>query len=84
CPASQRCECSEATGCDCEDGARGTGKNGIDSCTTGDDCASSLCVEGPSGTNVCSDQCTDAAGCTGSLPLCDAIAGIGMICVRQP
>ena len=84
CIASQRCECDETAGCFCADGARGTGQNGIDPCTTGDDCTSALCVEGPDGGSFCSDECSDPSGCTGALPLCEDIATLGMVCVRQP
>lgn len=84
CIASQRCECDEVNGCACADGPRGTGKNGVDTCDSGDDCASSLCADGPGSTQYCSDECADGGGCTGALPVCESIAGIGMICVRQP
>ena len=84
CIATERCECDDTNGCFCEAGPRGTGRNGIDPCTTGDDCASSLCVEGPDGGSFCSDECTGPSGCMGALPVCEDVAGIGMICVRQP
>ncbi|HEX7665987.1 MAG TPA: hypothetical protein VF407_15780 [Polyangiaceae bacterium] len=84
CIAADRCECDESTGCFCEAGARGTGKNGVDSCTSGDDCSSSLCVEGPDGGSFCSDECTSAADCTGALPQCTDVSFVGKICVRNP
>src|SRR5690606_18007756 len=46
CPADQRCECADEM-CFCQVGERGTGQNGIDTCTDGNDCGSSVCVEGP-------------------------------------
>ncbi len=86
CPADERCECSEAAGCACKTGPRGAGKNGVDTCKDGNDCASSVCVEGPaSGTAFyCSDECTSAAQCGGALPVCADIATLGKICVRTP
>jgi hypothetical protein len=82
CPADERCACDVATGCFCEIGARGTGKSGVDACTTGNDCASSVCVEGPGGAYVCSGECATNADCGGSLPVCGDIAFVGRICVR--
>lgn len=86
CPADERCECSEAAGCACKTGPRGTGKNGVDTCKDGNDCASSVCVEGPaSGTAFyCSDECSSPAQCGGALPVCADIATLGKICVRTP
>lgn len=85
CNAALRCECSESAGCACKAGARGTGMSGVTPCADGNDCASSVCVEGPpdSGT-FCSDECTTSADCTGKLPLCSDIAFVGRICIRQP
>ena len=83
CIAEARCACDESTGCFCELGARGTGKNGVDACTTGNDCASSLCVEGPGGAYVCSDECNDVNDCGGKLPLCVNVALLGKICARS-
>lgn len=82
CPADQRCECSEEDGCFCAIGVRGTGRNGIDTCATGNDCASSICVEGPSSGTAyyCSDVCETNDDCTGMLPRC--ISGVG-ICARE-
>jgi hypothetical protein len=84
CPSAERCECDEVTGCFCHIGVRGTGKNGIDQCVTGNDCQSALCIEGPT-KNVfyCSDECKTAAQCTGMLPKCTNIALVGMVCVRM-
>jgi hypothetical protein len=86
CQAALRCECSEASGCACAPGARGTGRNGLDACDSGDQCASSLCVEGPDpGESICSDACKTNADCTGKLPRCITISGIPEpICVRTP
>lgn len=82
CLASERCECSESNGCRCATGPRGAGALGA-SCTNGNDCASSLCVEGPMGF-VCSDECSSNAQCSGVLPRCVSVATLGMICARLP
>jgi hypothetical protein len=84
CQLALRCEC-EGFACTCKPGARGTGKNGIDTCDAGEDCTSSLCVEGPgdSGVSYCSDECETNVDCTGMLPKCTAIASLGKICVRN-
>lgn len=85
CQAALRCECSEADGCACKAGARGTGRNGIDPCTSGNACASSVCVEGPpGGGSFCSDECGSAADCVGPLPVCQNVAFLGTICIRKP
>ena len=83
CQLALRCECNGS--CSCQPGARGTGKNGIDKCDGGEQCASSLCVEGPGdgGTFYCSDECESNADCTGPLPKCKSISFIGQICVRD-
>ena len=83
CPSDQRCECDENTGCFCMQGARGTGKNGVDTCTTGNDCESSVCVEGQGDTYYCSDECQTNADCGAALPQCLDVAFVGRICVRQ-
>ena len=74
CQLALRCECDEGV-CECKPGARGTGKNGVETCTSGNDCESSICVEGPSG-SFCSDECADDKDCTGNLPSCFPIIGI--------
>ncbi len=83
CQLALRCECDLDAGCACAPGPRGTGQSGIDQCKSGDDCASSLCVEGPGGVYYCSGECVTSADCTGALPLCSDIAFVGRICVRQ-
>jgi hypothetical protein len=83
CAAALRCECTEANGCACAPGARGTGKNGIDRCDAGEDCASAVCVEGPGGVYYCSDECKTSGDCTGALPVCADIALVGRICIRD-
>jgi hypothetical protein len=83
CALEQRCECSEAEGCVCAVGARGTGATGVDPCNSGNDCASSLCVEGDT-TFYCSDECATDTDCGPMLPRCIDTAGIGRICVRAP
>ncbi|MCA9600830.1 MAG: hypothetical protein R3A78_04745 [Polyangiales bacterium] len=85
CSSNRRCECTDADGCWCEVGARGTGSVGVTPCTSGNDCASSLCVEGPLGSpTLCSDECTTSNDCAGDLPICATIGFIGQICVRTP
>lgn len=78
CPDGQRCDCSSA-GCRCAVGARGTGKAGIDACSSPLDCASGLCVEGTAG-SVCSGPCDE--GCGDKLARCVDVATIGRICAR--
>lgn len=84
CAQGFRCECTEADGCACRMGVRGTGTNGVTVCTSGNDCASSVCVEGPDGMSYCSDECIDGMGCRGMLPQCTEVSFVGRICVRRP
>ncbi len=87
CQADERCECDAVEGCFCREGARGTGMNGIDTCESGDDCASALCLEGPDGPDgdfYCSAECASEADCTGALPVCSNIAFVGQVCIREP
>ena len=85
CQSALRCECNEATGCACKPGARGTGRNGVDPCTSGNACESAVCVEGPADAGFfCSDECVTSAGCGGKLPVCTTISFVGRICVRAP
>lgn len=85
CAASDRCECA-LDGCTCKPGPRGSGKSGVDRCSSGLQCETGLCVEGPPEGDeprfVCSGPCD--AGCTGDLPRCSDVAGVGPICVREP
>jgi hypothetical protein len=84
CGKTERCECDEAAGtCTCKTGTRGTGKNGVDTCTDGNACASSLCVEGQAKKLYCSDECTTNANCGPALPICADIALVGRICIRD-
>lgn len=83
CHSALRCECDLDAGCACAPGPRGSGQNGTDRCDGGNDCASSLCVEGPGGAYYCSGECVTATDCTGALPLCSDIAFVGRICVRD-
>src|SRR5438105_1376142 len=55
CQSALRCECDQGT-CECKLGPRGSGKNGIDSCDSGNDCTSAVCLEGPGGAYICSDE----------------------------
>lgn len=84
CADGLRCECSETAGCACRPGARGTGRTGVTVCTSGNDCASSLCVEGPDARSYCSDECTTAAMCGGMLPRCIEVSFVGRVCARVP
>lgn len=84
CAMGLRCECSESAGCACAMGARGTGVNGVTRCTSGNDCASSVCVEGPDMNSYCSDACMTDMNCTGMLPRCIDVSFVGRICVRTP
>jgi hypothetical protein len=83
CPCDERCDCDINTGCFCLTGPRGTGKSGIDSCDGGNQCESSLCVEG-NGSYYCSGECTTTAQCASKLPICADVAFIGRICIRNP
>jgi len=83
CDIALRCDCDLDAGCACAPGPRGTGQNGVDQCASGNDCASSLCVEGPQGVYYCSGECVTAADCTGALPICSDIAFVGRICIRE-
>lgn len=82
CPADQRCACANGD-CACAVGARGAGRPG-DPCASGDDCASSVCLDGPAGT-LCSDACESPRDCPPTLPRCISVGGLGSaICVRDP
>lgn len=84
CPAAERCECDESTGCMCLTGPRGTGRAGYDPCVTGNDCESALCVEGRGGSYYCSGECVSNADCGPQLPRCASIAFLGRVCIREP
>ena len=81
CPADQRCDCVDYV-CGCADGGRGYGVNGVDTCTVGGDCASSLCVEGSGADFYCTDACGTNDDCVAALPECIDVAFIGRICTR--
>ncbi len=83
CPADQRCECINFD-CLCRPGARGTGCPGVDACTVGEDCASSVCAEGSGTTFYCSGSCATDADCGPQLPTCADVAFVGRICIRDP
>ncbi|MBM4378005.1 MAG: hypothetical protein FJ086_01670 [Deltaproteobacteria bacterium] len=82
CPADQRCECINFD-CLCRPGARGTGCPGVDGCTVGEDCASSVCAEGLDGGFFCSGECATNADCGPALPVCADVAFVGRICIRS-
>jgi hypothetical protein len=84
CPDAERCECEESAGCRCLVGARGAGRAGVDVCTTGNDCASALCVEANGGVSRCSDACAAASECPSELPRCIAVPLVGRFCARDP
>jgi hypothetical protein len=81
CGEGLRCACDGT--CACEVGARGTGRLNA-SCTTGNDCASSVCLEGPPPTTLCTEACVDDGDCGGDLPICADIAFVGRVCIREP
>jgi len=83
CRLGLRCY-EEGTSFTCEQGARGTGRVGIDTCDSGNQCASAVCTQGPGSTFYCTDECTDATECGGMLPRCFPVTFIGRICVRNP
>jgi len=80
CPEGTRCDCA-LDRCRCAVGPRGSGRSGVDACSSGLDCISGVCVEGSAGF-VCSGRCAD--GCGDKLPRCANITPIGEICVREP
>lgn len=82
CQANLRCECTEAAGCACKVGVRGTGQNGITECDSGNQCSSSLCVEGQANKYYCSDECEAGTDCKPNLSKCTNVAFIGKICTR--
>jgi hypothetical protein len=84
CPVRERCECTEADGCRCLIGERGTGVSGVDTCVDGNDCESSLCIEGNGGNYYCSGPCATNADCGPTMPLCASISMVGRICIRDP
>lgn len=81
CRDDERCVCDGS--CVCAFGERGAGQLG-DSCVSGDDCASSVCLEGPGDALMCSAPCDDGFECVDPLPLCSNVAFVGEICVRDP
>jgi hypothetical protein len=82
CPAAQRCECINFD-CLCRPGARGTGCPGVDACSVGEDCASSVCAENSTGGYTCSGSCATDADCGPALPLCRDVSFVGRICIRS-
>lgn len=84
CPADERCACSESDGCHCTVGARGTGRAGVDTCASGDDCESALCVEASGSVSRCSAPCASPADCPAALPRCLTVPTVGSFCARDP
>ena len=82
CPGNERCEC-KAGDCKCKIGPRGKGKNGVDTCKSGEDCESALCIEGHGGTFYCSGECKSDSDCKDKLPVCSNIAFVGQVCIRK-
>lgn len=85
CQLGLRCECDGL--CACKTGARGTTKPGA-TCTSGNDCISAVCLDGPSTDQLCSDECKTpgdpAPDCPTLLPKCQDVAFVGRICTREP
>jgi hypothetical protein len=79
CGEGLRCACDGA--CACEVGARGTGRLN-DACVSGNDCASSVCLDGPPPSTLCTEACVDDGDCGGDLPICADIAFVGRVCIR--
>lgn len=82
CPPDERCEGTDTGDFEafCKTGPRGTGGVGAD-CKNGggNACASSVCVEGGSGstaTAYCSDQCDSDTDCKAPLPYCHPSFGL--------
>ncbi len=71
CASDSRCNVCVDLDCVCEVGPRGVGRTG-DSCTSGLDCASSLCVDD----RYCSDICERDLDCTPTYPVCNGFAHI--------
>jgi hypothetical protein len=84
CVAAERCSCTTSEGCRCVVGARGTGRPGTDTCNSGDECASAVCVEANGGVSRCSTACAGASNCPTELPRCISVSFVGRICVRDP
>jgi hypothetical protein len=84
CVSSERCACSTSAGCRCAPGTRGTGRAGLDRCTSGDDCESALCVEANGGISLCSAPCAAASECPAALPRCLSVPTVGRFCARDP
>lgn len=83
CVPQERCGCDETSGCRCAPGVRGTGEAGVTACTSGDDCASALCVEAHGG-SLCSRACATGDDCPPGLPRCVSVARVGRFCARDP
>lgn len=81
CGEGLRCGCDGA--CACEPGERGAGQLG-DACASGNDCASSVCIDGPPPSTLCTVACVDDGDCGGALPICADIAFVGRVCIREP
>ncbi len=84
CVTAERCVCDDAAGCRCAPGTRGAGVSGVTRCTSGNDCASALCVEANGAFSLCSDTCAAPVDCPAALPRCLSISGIGRFCARDP
>jgi hypothetical protein len=88
CKLALRCECDEDAPaeeplCACRPGERGTMKLGESPCTDGNDCESSLCLDGPNDVSTCSDECDTKEDCPANLPVCIAVTGVGKFCKRE-
>jgi hypothetical protein len=77
-----RCACTDGV-CACEVGQRGAGRSGLDRCSDGNDCETSLCVEDADNGFTCSGPCATDDDCGERLPRCLDVALLGRICVRR-
>lgn len=83
CPDEMFCDSDDCeAGCLCKPGARGTGGLGA-ACASGNQCASSVCLEGPGDELMCSIECASSEDCADPLPSCADVAFVGQICVRS-
>lgn len=79
CAMGLRCECADGD-CLCKTGPRGEGRAGVDACTTGNDCGSSICIND----EICSDECLTPADCGPKTPRCIAISGFSVKICAPP
>jgi hypothetical protein len=83
CGRDLRCECTDGA-CACKTGARGEGRSGVDTCKTGNECGSSICVEPASPPSVCSGYCKTPADCGPKQPRCLSVFGFSQNICSPP